>query len=121
MKITINQAEIEEAITKHILSQITVKEGMNINIDLRATRGAEGFQADIDINDGTNTNLDVSGKVSAAKAPATAKVNDAGDAAQTGTAQAEPAPVEAAAEDVAAVEVEQARGKSLFGSKAAAE
>ena len=50
MRITIVQTEIEEAIRNHILSQIQVQDGMEIEIDLRATRGAEGFQADIDIH-----------------------------------------------------------------------
>ncbi|QWY83752.1 holliday junction resolvase RusA-like protein [Rhizobium phage RHph_X3_15] len=49
MQITIVQSEIEAAITAYIKSQITVNENMDINIDLRATRGAEGFQAIIDI------------------------------------------------------------------------
>jgi hypothetical protein len=50
MRITIVQSEIEEAIRNHILDQITVNEGMEIDIKLRATRGAEGYQADIDIH-----------------------------------------------------------------------
>ena len=49
MQITIVQTEIEEAIKAHILSQISVKDNTRIDIDLKATRGAEGFQAVIDI------------------------------------------------------------------------
>lgn len=49
MQITIVQAEMETAIRNYIKSQITVNEDMDINIELRATRGAEGFQAIIDI------------------------------------------------------------------------
>ncbi|QWY83516.1 holliday junction resolvase RusA-like protein [Rhizobium phage RHph_X2_28B] len=49
MQITIVQSEIEAAITAYIKSQITVNENMDVNIELRATRGAEGFQAVIDI------------------------------------------------------------------------
>lgn len=49
MQIIIVQSEIETAIRNHILSQITVNEGTEINIDLSATRGAEGFKATIDI------------------------------------------------------------------------
>lgn len=49
MQITIVQTEIETAIRNYILSQITVREDQRIDIDLRATRGAEGFQAVIDI------------------------------------------------------------------------
>lgn len=118
MKITINQAEIEEAITKHILSKVDIKEGQKIKIDLRATRGAEGFQGDIDIVDADHDDkLNVSGKVAAAKAPS----NTAGTA-QTASTQvkADPAPeadpvVTANEADIAAVEAEQNRGKSLFG------
>jgi hypothetical protein len=49
MQITINQAEIEEAIRERILGQIQIKDGMRIDIDLRATRGDEGYTAVIDI------------------------------------------------------------------------
>lgn len=49
MQITINQTEIEEAIRNHILGQITVRDDMRIDIDLKATRGDEGYTAIIDI------------------------------------------------------------------------
>lgn len=49
MQIIIIQTEIEEAIRNHILSQITIREDQRIDIDLRATRGSDGFQAVIDI------------------------------------------------------------------------
>jgi hypothetical protein len=49
VQIIIVQAEIETAIRNHILSQINVREGMEISVDLAATRGAEGFKATIDI------------------------------------------------------------------------
>lgn len=49
MQITIVQAEIEEAIINHITQQFTVKPGRTIEVDLRATRGAEGYQAIITI------------------------------------------------------------------------
>lgn len=49
MQITIAQSEIETAIRNYILGQITVRESQRIDIDLRATRGPEGFQAFIDI------------------------------------------------------------------------
>ena len=54
MKITIVQDEIEEAIRNHILSQIAVKPGMVITMELRATRGDEGFIANINIAPGTS-------------------------------------------------------------------
>lgn len=49
MQITLVQAEIEQAITAYIHSQINVKDGMEIKIDLSATRGTDGFKATIDI------------------------------------------------------------------------
>lgn len=49
MQITIIQSEIETAIRNYIMSQITVREGQRIDIDLKATRGPEGYQAVIDI------------------------------------------------------------------------
>lgn len=49
MQITINQQEIEEAIRKHILSQISLRENMKVEIDMTATRGPSGFTATINI------------------------------------------------------------------------
>lgn len=50
MQITINQTEIEAAIKAHILSQINIKEGHDISIQLKATRGDDGTTAIIDIS-----------------------------------------------------------------------
>lgn len=50
MQITINQTEIEAAIKAHILSQINIKEGHEISIVLKATRGDDGTTAIIDIS-----------------------------------------------------------------------
>jgi hypothetical protein len=49
MQIKLIQTEIEEAIRNYIQDQVTVKEGMDINIDLSATRGPEGFIANVEI------------------------------------------------------------------------
>ena len=49
MQITLIQSEIEQALTDYIHSQINVKEGQKITIELKATRGAEGTTAVIDI------------------------------------------------------------------------
>ena len=49
MQITIPQSEIEAAIIDYIQSRVQISENMHIDIELRATRGAEGFQAVIDI------------------------------------------------------------------------
>ena len=49
MQIIITQSEIESAIKSYIMEQIHVKPNMTITIDLKATRGAEGATAIIDI------------------------------------------------------------------------
>lgn len=49
MQIIITQSEIESAIRTYIMEQVSVKPGMAITIDLKATRGAEGATAIIDI------------------------------------------------------------------------
>lgn len=54
MQITINQTEIEAAIKAHILSQINIKEGHDISITLKATRGDDGTTAIIDITPSEN-------------------------------------------------------------------
>ncbi|AMD43543.1 hypothetical protein HWA94_gp13 [Pseudomonas phage ZC08] len=51
MQITINQTQIEKAIQDFLLKRINVKEGTEIKIEMKATRGAEGFSAVIDIID----------------------------------------------------------------------
>lgn len=52
MQITVVQSEIEEALRRYIGSQLTVAQGMQMNIDLRAGRGTDGFTATIDIRPG---------------------------------------------------------------------
>lgn len=49
MKIELVQTEIEQALRNHINGLINIKEGTQINIDLSAGRGADGFKASIDI------------------------------------------------------------------------
>lgn len=49
MQIIIVQDEIETAIRNHIQSLISVRENMDINVDLAATRGSTGFTATINI------------------------------------------------------------------------
>jgi hypothetical protein len=49
MKITIVQSEIETAIEDYLRQQITINDDQEIVIDLSATRGPEGFRAEIDI------------------------------------------------------------------------
>lgn len=51
MQITLVQKEIETALRNYVTSSVDVQAGKEINITLRATRGAEGYQAVIDIVD----------------------------------------------------------------------
>lgn len=51
MQITINQAEIEQAIKSHILGVIAINPNQQIDIDLKATRGDTGYQAIINITE----------------------------------------------------------------------
>lgn len=90
MQITIVETEIKTAIRNHILGLISVREDMKIDIDLRATRGQEGFTAIVDI-----LPEDPSG--SKPKAEPEAPVDDAPEASP----KAEPASSKAATKAVA--------------------
>ena len=72
MKIQLVQSEIEQAISNYIRETITVNEGMSITMELRATRGAEGFQADIDISRTADVPVAVAKPVQAAPVARTA-------------------------------------------------
>ena len=49
MQITLNQAEIETAIREYLAERVTIEDGLEMVIDLRASRGPEGFTAAIDL------------------------------------------------------------------------
>lgn len=49
MLITLVQNEIEQAIRDYVLARIKIQEGLDMQIDLAATRGIEGFKATINI------------------------------------------------------------------------
>lgn len=49
MQITLVQTEIEQAIADFVRSQISVKDGHEVNIELKATRGDAGMQAVVNI------------------------------------------------------------------------
>jgi hypothetical protein len=51
LKVIINQAEIERAITQYIRDTTSVSADQQITVDMIATRGADGFKATIDIAD----------------------------------------------------------------------
>lgn len=55
MQIIINQSQIHEAIRNYILAQISVVGEKEIQIELKATRGDEGYTAIINIGDPTPT------------------------------------------------------------------
>lgn len=135
MQITLIQSEIEQALKNYINDIMSVKDGMEIEIQLKATRGEEGTTAIIDIvpqkpkaSRGGRTSGEIPAKVEPAKAEvaqavaeaapepvaesvAEAEADDAEQVAeQAQEAEAlEPAPVEA--EQAPA---EEAPRKSLF-------
>lgn len=49
MQINLNEADIIEAIEAHVRSKVNFDEGVEVVIDLKATRGPEGFTATIDL------------------------------------------------------------------------
>ena len=51
MQIILIQAEIEVAIRNYVNSKVKIAAGQDIHIDLSASRGPEGFRANIDIVD----------------------------------------------------------------------
>lgn len=52
MIITLNQSEIETALTKHINDLMNLKEGVQIRYDFKATRGEEGITVTLDLSNG---------------------------------------------------------------------
>lgn len=50
MRITLVQSEIEEALTDYIKRQVNLRDGQTISIDFKATRGNEGYSAEIAID-----------------------------------------------------------------------
>lgn len=81
MKIILVQAEIELAIRAYVLTQIAVKEGQDISIDFKNTRGDDGTTAEINITSPTMT-----------AAPATTAPNEQPEkSTQTATQSRQPA------------------------------
>ena len=106
MQITLIQSEIEQALKNYINDIMSVKDGMEIEIQLKATRGEEGTTAIIDIvpqkpkaSRGGRTSGEVPAKAEPAKAAAPAKA----EAAQAVAVEAEPV-----AESVAEAEADDA-------------
>lgn len=61
MRIILVQAEIELALHAYVLNQISVREGQEITIAFKNTRGDDGATAEIDIFTPSNTSNKVSG------------------------------------------------------------
>lgn len=83
MRIILVQAEIELAIRAYVLTQIAVKEGQDISIDFKNTRGDDGTTAEINITSLTMT---------AAPAKTEAPNEQPEKPAQTATQSRQPAP-----------------------------
>ena len=49
MQITLNQAEINEAISAYVVTRVNGIDDRSITIDLRATRGEDGYTASLDV------------------------------------------------------------------------
>jgi hypothetical protein len=80
MKITIVQTEIETAIRNYIGEMFTIREGMQIDIDLSATRGPEGFIANINVVPRTGETDQTGGAVSTSTTTATTATSTSGPA-----------------------------------------
>lgn len=103
MQITLVQSEIEEALSDFVLARMTIKDGMELKIDLAATRGTSGFTANVDIVPKVEPTLEVAKKVTAARKT---KAEPAPAPAETATATV--AVEQPVAEDEAAARVADA-------------
>lgn len=134
MQITLIQSEIEQALKNYINDIMSVKDGMEIEIQLKATRGEEGTTAIIDIVPqkpkaarGGRTSGEIPAKaepVKAAAAPAKAEPAqavaesvaeaEADDAEQVAEQAQEPEALEPAPVEAEQAPAEEAPRKSLF-------
>lgn len=122
MQITLNQTEIEAALREYVNGRVTIQEGVQIIIDLKAGRGPEGFTATIDL-------VETAAAAPAKKVPALARIKpveapvaveeapQAPEASQEVVAEAETTPVAADQSDEPVASVPEANdrpAKSLF-------
>lgn len=134
MQITLIQSEIEQALKNYINDIMSVKDGMEIEIQLKATRGEEGTTAIIDIVPqkpkavrGSRTSGEIPAKaepVKAAAAPVKAEPAqavaesvaeaEADDAEQVAEQAQEPEAQEPAPVEAEQAPAEEAPRKSLF-------
>ena len=102
MQIILIQAEIEVAIRNYVNSKVKIAAGQDIRIDLSASRGPEGFRANIDIVDAEVPVEAYSPRAATTAAPKTAAVET--DAPKK---KAAPAQLEAEVEEFAAPSTEK--------------
>ena len=102
MQIILIQAEIEVAIRNYVNSKVKIAAGQDIRIDLSASRGPEGFRANIDIVDAEVPVEAYSPRAATTAAPKTAVVET--DAPKK---KAAPAQLEAEVEEFAAPSTEK--------------
>lgn len=91
MQIILIQAEIEVAIRNYVNSKVKIAAGQDIRIDLSASRGPEGFRANIDIVDAEVPVEAYSPRAATTAAPKTAAV-------ETDAPKKKPTPVQLEAE-----------------------
>ena len=102
MQIILIQAEIEVAIRNYVNSKVKIAAGQDIRIDLSASRGPEGFRANIDIVDAEVPVEAYSPRAATTAAPKTAAVET--DAPKR---KAAPAQLEAEVEEPATPSTEK--------------
>ena len=109
MQIILIQAEIEVAIRNYVNSKVKIAAGQDIRIDLSASRGPEGFRANIDIVDAeVPIEAIFIPRAATTAAPKTAVVEaDEPTPAPTPKKKAAPAQLEAEVEEFAAPSTEK--------------
>ena len=108
MQIILIQAEIEVAIRNYVNSKVKIAAGQDIRIDLSASRGPEGFRANIDIVDAEVPVEAYSPRAATTAAPKTAVVEaDEPTPAPTPKKKAAPAQLEAEVEEPATPSTEK--------------
>ena len=97
MQIILIQAEIEVAIRNYVNSKVKIAADQDIRIDLSASRGPEGFRANIDIVDAVVSVTEYSPSTATTAAPKTAAV-EADEPTPTPTPKKKAAPAQLEAE-----------------------
>lgn len=59
MQVTITQTEIENAILEYMNKRISISADSEVSVDIKSTRGADGFTAIIDIIDNPEAHADL--------------------------------------------------------------